>query len=261
MARRLLFPEGMSNLHARVGLRSAARLVAFLFLVHCGGSTPPATEATPPPTSADEKSKVTNMHLHFADINEIHLALISGNLIAARQMAKKVRVGFAGAQPKGWEPFIKRTVASAEMLEVTSDLDMAARLASTMAGTCGDCHRAQNIEVVEHVALPPPREEDKFSDFMTQHRWAAERMWEGLIGPSEAAWNAGSAVLGNTDLGTKDLEGHLSSTPEIEALLAQLRNDASVANKTQGSQNRQELYGSFLSGCAGCHLQMMNQRD
>lgn len=241
----------------------SAQLFAVLFLIHCGGSSQPVSEPSPEPTGVDseEQSKVTNMHLHFADINAIHLALISGNLISAREMAKKVRAGFAGPQPKGWEPFIKRTVASAEMLEVTDDLGMAARLASTMANTCGDCHRAQGIEVVEHVAVPPPREEDKFSDFMIRHQWASDRLWEGMIGPSEAAWNAGSAALGDIDFTLADLEGHLLATPEIEALLAQLRSDAAAANKTKGNQNRQELYGSFLSGCAGCHLQMMNQRD
>lgn len=210
---------------------------------------------------SQEQSRVTDMHLHFDDVNAIQLALISGNLVRTRELAKKVRIGFSGEAPHGWAPFIERSVASAEMLEVTTDLGMAARLAGTMAGTCGDCHRAQNVMVVDHVAVAPPRDEDRFSDFMIQHRWAADRMWEGLIGPSDAAWLAGAEALQATELTASDVGERLVLTPEIETLLAQIRKDANAAATTHGAAARQELYGSFLAGCASCHRDMMNQRD
>ena len=227
----------------------------------CGGK-PSASQSTgASPQDPAEQSRVTNMHMHFDDINAILLALISGNLVSARTLATKVRHGFSGEQPVGWKPFIERTIASAEILEVTDDLAIAAGIAATMAGTCGDCHVAENAAVINQTAMPPPHEEDPFSDFMTQHRWGADRMWEGIIGPSDEAWRAGAKALATTDLSADDVGEHLIMTPEIEALLVQVRRDSAAAPTTEGAENRQKLYGSFLAGCASCHRDMMNQRD
>jgi cytochrome c553 len=201
------------------------------------------------------------MHGHFEDINAIQVALISGNLVEARKLAAQVRLGFSGPAPEGWAPYIERSIASAEMLEVSDDLAMAARLAGTMANTCGDCHRSHDLVVIEHVAIAPPAEEDAFDNFMLQHRWAADRMWEGLIGPSDAAWQAGAKALQSTELSEEDIGERLIVTPAISAILLQIRDDAKAATTTDGAEQRQELYGRFLAGCASCHRDMKNQRD
>ncbi len=245
--------------------RVVASVLGALALSSCGGgqsSERTATSAAGGTTSTEiEQGRVTDMHLHFNDINAIQLAIISGNLVTARDLAKKVRAGFKGEPPQGWAPYVERSVASAEILEVTSDLSMAARIASTMAGTCGDCHRDQGIVVIDHVAVAPPHDEDRFSNFMVQHRWAADRMWEGLIGPSNEAWLAGAKVLATTELTEDDVGERLVLTEEISQLLAQVKSDATKAGTVTGANERQELYGSFLAGCASCHRDMMNQRD
>ena len=234
------------------------RLAALILFASACGSPQPVQDPAP---VASEDSTVTDMHLHFDDVNAIQLAIISGNLNAVRDLANKARAGFSGESPPGWAPFVERSMASTEMLVVAEDLQMAARIASTMAGTCGDCHRTQGVQVVDHQAVAPPREEDKFSDFMIQHRWAADRMWEGIIGPSDSAWQAGAEALASTSLTNEDVGVRLEMTPEIETLLAQIRGDAAVARTTLGAAARQELYGRFLAGCAGCHRNMMDQQD
>jgi len=249
-------------------MKNVLPFLAAISLLACGGGQavpePVPQEARADETTAavgPEVTALTDMHGHFEDINAIQLALISGSLLSARAMAKKVRLGFAGPAPQGWEPFIERSVASAEMLEVTDDLEMAARLASAMAATCGDCHRSQDLVVIRHVAVAPPREEDRLSNFMTQHRWAADRMWEGIIGPSDEAWQAGALALQTTELSKQDIGERIVVTPEIEAMLQQIQSDAAAASKTEGSEDRQKLYGRFLSGCASCHRDMKNQLD
>jgi cytochrome c553 len=242
--------------------------LAAISIIACGSgqtvTAPAPSEAPQDETKAPatpEATALTDMHGHFEDINAIQLALISGNLISARALAKNVRLGFAGPSPEGWEPFIARSVASAEMLEVTDDLEMAARLASIMASTCGDCHRAQDLVVISHVAIAPPKEEDRLTNFMTQHRWAADRMWEGIIGPSDEAWQAGARALQNTELTKEDIDQRIVVTPYIEEMLVQIRIDAAAASSTEDSEERQKLYGRFLSGCASCHRDMKNQLD
>jgi len=249
-------------------MQNAIVSLAAISLLACGGgqrASDPAPVEASHETSAypanAESNALNDMHGHFEDINAIQLALISGSLLSARAMAKKVRLGFAGPAPKGWEPYIERSVASAEMLEVTDDLEMAARLASAMAATCGDCHRSQGLAVIKHVAVAPPKEENRLSNFMTQHRWAADRMWEGIIGPSNEAWQAGALALQTTELSKEDIDQRLVVTPEMEALLVQIRTDAAAASSTSGSEERQKLYGRFLSGCASCHRDMKNQLD
>lgn len=243
-------------------------MLALWALHACGGAQPSSDSALPTNAGSEQGSTtpattttITDMHGHFEEINAIQSALIAGNLVSTRELAKKIRLGFAGPAPEGWAPFIERSVASAEMLEVVDDLSMAARLAGTMANTCGDCHRAQNIVVVEHVAVPPPKEEDRLSNFMTQHRWAADRMWEGLIGPSNEAWNAGALALQDTELTPKDVEEVLILTPAIESLLVQVREDAVAAQSTTDPEERQVLYGRFLAACASCHQNMKDQLD
>ncbi|MCP4448441.1 MAG: hypothetical protein GY811_24325 [Myxococcales bacterium] len=242
-------------------LSALASALGLAAAIGCGGgqtTAPPSEHAAP---EVRKQNRVTNMHMHFDDITAIQVALVSGNVVAARELAKKFREGFQGEKPQGWGPYIERSVASAEMLEVTDDLHMAARIAGTMAGTCGDCHRDQEINVVEHAAIAPPRNDDRFSDFMIQHRWAADRMWEGLIGPSDEAWRAGALALAGTEITREDIAERLLLTPEIERLLVQIRKDAAAASSVHGADMRQELYGSFLAGCASCHRDMMNQRD
>ncbi len=242
-------------------MRTIRYLAILVVLSGCGGNAVKEQQVTPKITNTEKPALASDMHRHFDDINAIQLALISGNLTQVRVLAQRIRVGFSGPVPSGWEPFIERSVVSAEMLSVVDDLGMAARVASLMAGTCGDCHRNQNVVVVKHEAISPPHESDRFSDFMIQHRWAADRMWEGLIGPSDAAWLAGTQVLSTTPLTAEDLGERLILNPAIEGLLVQIRKDGEAASRALDAKGRQELYGSFLAGCAGCHQQMMNQRD
>lgn len=224
----------------------------------CGGTQSTSTSSNSGPQG---EARVTDMHSHFDDINEIQLSLISGNLLQANNKAKAVRSSFSGSSPDNWAPFIERILKAAESLEGAVDLQDAAQDAATMAATCGSCHKSQGVLVVQHQAVPPPVEDDRFSNFMVQHRWATDRLWEGLIGPSDDAWRAGVKVLAITELSIEDVDERLIVTPEIVATLNQLRSDAAVAGDANSPEEREKLYGSLLGSCAGCHLNMQNQYD
>jgi cytochrome c553 len=209
------------------------------------------------------EAKATDMHRHFDDVTAIQQALISGDLLLAQSLAKQTRAGFAGPAPEKWGPFIERTVASAEMMEAAKDLDMAARVAATMAGTCGDCHSNLGIHATGVHVEPAPTAEgnNSFSSYMRRHRWAADRMWDGLIGPSDAAWNAGVQVLISTPLKAEDVSNQMVVTPEIEALLKQVEESSTTAQVAQTPEQWRELYGGLLAGCASCHRLMISQHD
>lgn len=236
------------------------RLSIFILLAAsaCGGTQ---TTASSSETEPKVEEQITNMHSHFDDINKIQLSLISGNLLEAQNKANAVSRSFSGQSPANWSPFINRILKAAESIKGADTLKVAAREAATMAATCGSCHQSQGVIVVNHQAVPPPNEEDRFSNFMVQHRWATDRLWEGLIGPSDEAWKAGAKVLATTELNTEDVDERLIVTEEIVELIARMRSDAAQAGDTNTLEAREQLYGSFLSSCAGCHLNMQNQRD
>jgi hypothetical protein len=240
-------------------MKSALLVVSITLLLACGGS--PQSSRSEAPTPAEDVTTAKAMHRHFEDVNAIERALISGDLASAHEHAHSAREGFRGRIPAGWDRYVERAVASAEMMEVTTDLGVAARLAGTMAGTCGDCHTARSVQAVQLDKAVPERSGDSFDDFMLRHRWATDRMWEGLIGPSNAAWNAGAAVLKETHVDEADVAGRIEMTPELRDLLGEIRRAAQTAEETQGYKERQLLFGNLLAGCAGCHRAMLDQAD
>ena len=80
---------------------------------------------------------------------------------------------------------------------------------------------------------------------MTRHRWAADRLWEAVVGDSDDAWRQGLDVLAATPL-------------QLDAARApiarELQRMATTALKTQHpSANRAGVYGEILVLCASCH--------
>ncbi len=121
---------------------------------------------------------------------------------------------------------------------------------SAVVEACGACHSAAETDTV-HVATTPEGSGDLST--MTNHRWAAERLLQGVIGPSDEAWNEGAAVLGRADvfdLAPDDTTVAGQSLLEREAALRQMGN---VAARTTGARPRAAVYGQVLATCAACH--------
>ncbi len=158
--------------------------------------------------------------------------------------------------PAGWKPFVERTIASAEMMEASDNIEMAAHIAGTMAGTCGACHEEQGLEVLQEDGTSPSED-----DFMRRHRWASEQLWNGIIGPSDSAWQAGAAVLRDSKFTAAEVEDYIVTTPEIEELIAKMQASSEEAQSTVKPEERQRLYGNLLAGCALCHSKMLQEHD
>ena len=80
---------------------------------------------------------------------------------------------------------------------------------------------------------------------MARHRWAADRLWEAVVGDSDAAWKEGLDVLAAApfDFG-----------PERAALARELQRLAKTARRTKrGVANPAVTYGDILVICANCH--------
>ena len=89
---------------------------------------------------------------------------------------------------------------------------------------------------------------------MQRHRWAADRMWAGLVTDSEEAYTAGARVLHEDALHEGEMPGH-EAQPDgrlaaITGLVHQLGADAEAA---EDWDTRANVYGRLLATCAACH--------
>ena len=83
-----------------------------------------------------------------------------------------------------------------------------------MAGACGNCHQGLQAEPRFTWDSLPSQAADVAAHLL-RHQWVADRMWRGLIGPSDEAWNAGAEVLVEAPLRRQDL--FEESDPSVEA--------------------------------------------
>lgn len=86
---------------------------------------------------------------------------------------------------------------------------------------------------------------------MQRHQWAADRLWEGLIGPSDAAWSRGIRMLAEAPLhGTEPSWDTASDGDELARRVHELGSEAASALLPHA---RATVYGEMLGLCADCH--------
>jgi hypothetical protein len=88
---------------------------------------------------------------------------------------------------------------------------------------------------------------------MLRHQWAAEQMWDGLIGPSEARWNDGIAELAEAPLVQDEILANATPTPAIAELAADVHALGDEGRKATTWEQRAAIYGRLLGTCAACH--------
>jgi hypothetical protein len=84
---------------------------------------------------------------------------------------------------------------------------------------------------------------------MARHAWAAERLWEAILGADDARWSSGLAVLADAPLPAAVLSDGRKFGKSLQAY-------ARTQLDTRGStplEARGIAYGEILVLCAGCH--------
>lgn len=80
---------------------------------------------------------------------------------------------------------------------------------------------------------------------MARHAWAADRLWEAVVGSDGVRWTAGLAVLAEAPLPSD------GSRP-AEDLQAYARHQLDLRGATP-IEDRASAYGEMLVLCARCH--------
>jgi hypothetical protein len=87
---------------------------------------------------------------------------------------------------------------------------------------------------------------------MLDHKWATERLWEGVTGPWENAWMRGADSLTNLqDFG--EASPDLVVSAELQRRWSELREIGMKAKFADALSERAAIYGQLLATCGECH--------
>jgi cytochrome c553 len=194
-----------------------------------------------------------HMAEHFDQVSDIHSAVIRGDLEAIKEPAQwMAEHKLEGGVPDGWGPHLAEMRNAASLAVEATDIATASAAVSAMAKSCGDCHQAMNA-VPEFVVGSAPQGEEGVVPHMIGHMWAADRMWEGLIIPSDESWANGVEVLAGAPLHSQDVSEEAEHKEALDTLTKQVHELARQGGEMDDIGARAELYGQFLATCAECH--------
>jgi hypothetical protein len=88
---------------------------------------------------------------------------------------------------------------------------------------------------------------------MIRHLWAADRMWEGLVGPSDEAWTAGAQALDRDWAEGRSLIRAAADSEATVGLIGRIRALGHEALDTRVPKARAAVYAELLRTCNGCH--------
>jgi cytochrome c553 len=209
--------------------------------------------------AVDESDVATHMHEHLNRITTIKSLIIMGKLDGVREPAAWLAEHEAVAGlPANFEPYVGLMREYAREVYNAADLKSAAISVSGMARTCSNCHLVNEIEIEFGYDQIPSEWSDTVSH-MQRHQWAADRLWEGLIGPSDAAWHRGTDMLIDVPLHPEDVVDGASDDVDTEALDRIARRIHVLAGQGTNARTptqRSELYGEMLGLCAECHTRL-----
>lgn len=208
----------------------------------------------------DDMSDVaTHMHEHLARISTIKSLIIMGKLDGVREPAAWLADHeTVDGLPANFESYVGLMRQYAREVNNATDLQSAAIAVSEMARTCSNCHLVNGVEIEFGYDQVPSDWEDTVSH-MQRHQWAADRLWEGLIGPSDTAWSRGTNMLIDVPLHPEDVaDGELNDEDRqaLDQLARRIHILAGQGTNAKTPAERSELYGEMLGICAECHTRL-----
>ena len=214
---------------------------------------PRQTDASRRPSAINEARTSVTAHMkdHLSRATVIRDALVMGHLKRAKPPAKYLAEHWPEKVLETWMPFVRGLRHSAGEVDRASDLEAASRGAASLALACGQCHQALD-DGPTFPSPPAPAAGDDAGPRMQRHRWAADRLWEGVVQPSAERWAEGVEGLQRLP-NCQDDHGGEQLSEAIEAARnasERVRNQAKTATDLP---DRARLYGELLVTCNACH--------
>jgi cytochrome c553 len=247
-------------------MRSSIALAVLLSCVACKAEERPADRGaqqdSPKPEQAKQPQQPEQpkpelsktMSDHFARATALEQAVIDGDLEFVRTHAQWLVDELPAATlPEPWQPQLARMQAAAGEAAKAENLTAAASATGKVIETCGACHAALGVGPKFGPATPVPEGETSQAR-MQRHQWAAERMREGMIGPSDERWQLGAGAVSVAPPQPCPIESAEILPDDVLQLREKIYEIGAQAAVTKSSEERARVYGEYLSTCAGCHI-------
>jgi hypothetical protein len=238
----------------------AVSVFALVGMLGCKGEAPEQAAKPSEPEGIVEPAQPVEPKLdavmtgHFAEARALEQAVIDGDLEAVATHAKQLGETLAANElPESWRPHVAAMQAAAGEAGEAGDLVAAAMATGRVVGACGACHAALDRGPQLAEPSPVPEGEDGKAR-MLRHQWAAERMREGMIVPSDQRWQLGAAAVSVAPPEPCPIESAEILPPEVLQLRETIYEIGAKAAKTEDFDDRVRVYGEYLTTCAGCHV-------
>jgi cytochrome c553 len=227
-------------------------LACVLLLVFLGATFNPSFAQV---MSEEDRSTIADhMHGHLTQISAIKAAIVAGRLEdvdgPARWLADHET---AMGLPVESESYVTQMKSHARRVSEAQDLGSAAKSVSNMAKTCGNCHLVNEVNLEFGYDQKPHMDLGDVVTHMQRHQWAMDRLWEGLLGPSDTAWKRGADMLIDVPLLPSDVTRATANTEEIAEIAHRIHALGGIGTETKTPDARSELYAELLGLCARCH--------
>lgn len=213
------------------------------------GAEQPADEG-----AGSDPELATAMAEHFVHAAALEQAVIDGDLEAVATQAKWIVDELPKDKlPEPWQPHLERMQSVAKRAAAAEDLAAAGVAAGELVGTCGACHRSTGKGPKFGELSPVPEGEDTKTR-MARHQWAASRMREGMVGPSDDRWTAGASAVSEAPPKPCPIPDDYVLPKETLDLREKIYEIGAKALETTSPEERAAVYGEYLTTCAGCHV-------
>lgn len=218
-------------------------------------TTAPLTPATPQPATRAEALQTPTVHAHmaehYAQADRMKRSVINGDLATYRQAATWLAEHeLSSTAPEPWR---ERARVMQDAAKGGRDAQNVAEAATALGGVgaaCAACHTELGRPNV--VPGEPPALGSGAQPHMARHQWAADRLWDGLIVPSDEIWIRGAEVMADAPLEPGAVAAGRSVDPEVARLASSVHEQASVARLLPRAE-RGAAYAKFVQSCSECH--------
>lgn len=195
------------------------------------------------------------MWRHYERAGAVQVAVLTGDLASARASAYWIAEHPAHGVPGEPPAYVDSMRLAARGVTGAPDVADAAMASGRMGAVCGACHvAARQGPQYQALGPPPTGSATNVAQQMTLHQWALGKMWDGLTGPSDAAWTRGVTSLA----GAPGYQQHIArggvALTVADSLAGRLRSLGVLAQAAPPAE-RARLFGELLGTCAACHTQ------
>jgi hypothetical protein len=222
------------------------------------------TAVAAPPSDGDEPPSrpagTTRMRMqaHFEDLRAMERLLLRGDLDRVRERATEIVFDRGDSELPVWAPYIARMREAAAALAQAENLSAACRAETRLARECASCHEASGAMPTFNVP-PAPVDEPTLAARMARHQWAADRLWEGLVGLSDEAWRDGLGVLATAPLPASALSDDPARVKQVARYARELQRTARRAVPARTPSTRAAVYAELLVVCSACHSRLESE--